>query len=285
MEPNEINKLENHELLNLMDRMSPSGAMQVLRTILIPEAGQFLDAVSSRPIGDEADEWMLSGIEAKNEAALSSAGLLNLFTRTQNFDGYAEARESCKKALAKLSSMKHWRKVANLPPRTVEFDVEFFFAEFMPWKYETALVEHQGTIADAAGRGDLAFFRRQYDRVKNNPDLKGAGFYNHMLVTYWLHGFFWLMPDKLACGVVVQRMTSLLDAAGAEGIGTQDKKMRKKLTCSSGATHEAQRKRFREAVKYLGLYQHPERPVIQIRELTRGEPNSACYVWKQGWPT
>ena len=58
-------------------------------------------------------------------------GLLELLNHTKNFSGYLEARESCKKALAKLPLMKQWRKVACLGPNTLEFDVEFFFADFM----------------------------------------------------------------------------------------------------------------------------------------------------------
>ena len=50
------------------------------------------------------------------------------------------------------------------------------------------------------------------------------------------------------------------------------------------ARHEKLRNRFRKAVKSLGLYQHPESPVVGTKKPNPGEPNSVCYDWKSGWP-
>jgi hypothetical protein len=143
---------------------------------------------------------------------------------------------------------------------------------------------NQGTVADAAGRGDLEFFKRLYNKVKNDQAKKAGGQYEHFLVMIWLHGFLWLMPDQLACRVVANRMSKLFEYAESEGLPARKTKEERKLDYATRAGHEAQRKRFREAVKSLELYQHPERPVVEIKVLAKGEPNSNCYVWKSGWP-
>lgn len=305
----DVSSLETHELMHLQQHMSTSGQLQLLRTILKPEASalaalMFADALPSDPL-----ELMMRGEERRNEASLAQCELLDLFRRTQKFDGYEEARELCKRALDKLSLLKHTKKLITLTPGTVEFDVEDFFFDFMPWKYKRALVMHQGTIADAAGRGDLEFFKRLYNKVKNDEAKKAGGQYEHFLATSWLHGFLWLMPDRLACREVASRLERLFEVGEKEGFearkSASDRKReytkkvsdyeKLKAACShpeeddkpqsaNRPQHEKLRNRFRQAVKSLGLYQHPESPIVEIRKPGEGEPNSSCYVWKSGWP-
>ncbi len=281
----DIHRLENHELSELRTRMSSSGHKQVLCTIYRPEAAELIEALLATPVTDDVAEWWMLGLEAKNKIVSQACDLLPVIERTRMFDGYQEARDSCKRALRTLPVLKSWIATAQSTPGTVEFDVEFFFADFMPWRYRRALIEHQGTIADAAGRGDLRFFKRLNDRVKNAHKAKAGGFYRHFLATSWLDGLFWLMPEKVACGVVADRLESVFKAADEQaGLVGRKNKLERKLTHSSVETHEAQRTRFREAVKSLGLFQHPEAPLIEVRPPIEGAHNSTCYVWKDGWP-
>ena len=279
-----IQNLENHELSSVMRRMSGSGQLQVLRTILIPEASKWAAQHMANALQPDPAEWMMLGVEGKGGAILAQYGLLDLFRQTQEFEGYQSARESCKKALGRLSMLKQSRNLNKLTPGTPEFDIEYFFLDFVPGNYQQSLIFHQGTIADAAGRGDLAFFKRLYNRVKNDETKKAGGQYEHFLVTTWLHGFLWLMPDRLACRVVIERMRRIIDGAKEAGLKTRKSEGELKLGYSTRAWHEAQRKRFCEAVKSLGLYQHPESPLIETKSVTEGEPNTSCYVWKAGWP-
>ena len=92
------------------------------------------------------------------------------------------------------------------------------------------------------------------------------------------------MPDRLACREVVMRMARFHKAAEDEGLEPRKAKGERKLDYTSATLHESQRKRFREAVKSLGLYRHPDRPVIDTRKRSENEPNARRYVWKEGWP-
>lgn len=304
-----IHNLENHEFLNVMRRMSGSGQLQLLRTTMKPEAFELARQMYAGAMKPDPIEWMMRGLEIKGEEILNNHGLLDLFRQTQKFEGFKEARESCKLALGKLSFLKQAQKLSGLTPGTPEFDIEFFFFDFSSWNYEQALKVHQGTIADAAGRGDLDFFKRLYNKVKNDQEKKAGGQYEYFLTMYWLHGFFWLMPERLACEEVASRMRQFFEAGEKEGFesrksasdGNQDYAKRvlewekckanlgdsgedNKPQSASTAQHEKQRNRFRKAVKSLGLYQHPESPVIGTKIPAAGEPNTSCYVWKKGWP-
>lgn len=309
MDSSNIQNIETGELMNIQRRMSSSGVLQLLRTTARPEvvalvSQHYADALKPDPI-----EWLMRGVEMTGEESLNNYGLLDLFRQTQKFEGYKEARESCKQALGKLSFLKQAQKLSGLTPGTPEFDMEYFFFNFMPWKYEQALIVHQGTIADAAGRGDLGFFKRLYNKVKNDQEKKAGGQYEHFLTTHWLHGFFWLMPEKLACEEVASRRRRLFEAGENEGLETRksasDRKQDHAKKCfewekikaplgdpdednkppfANEAQREKQRNRFRKAVKSLGLYQHPEAPVIGTKIPAAGEPNTSCFVWKKGWP-
>jgi hypothetical protein len=267
-----------------MLRMSSSGQLQLLRTTTSPEVYELLAQLYKNAPGVDVYERMMQGIEIKGEATLARYGLLELFRQTQKFAGYAEARESVKLALSKLSTLKHVRNLAKLTPGMVEFDVEYFFSDFLPWDYKQALIYHQGTVADAAGRGDLAFFKRLYNKVRNDQKLKSGGQYEHFLATCWLHGFLWLMPDKLACREAARRMERMINAAEREKLEGRKNKKERKLDYTTRAGHESQRKRFRQAVQSLRLFQHPDSPVIETRIPLPEEPNASCYVWKAGWP-
>jgi hypothetical protein len=308
MDASELRNLEPHQEMELMGRMSTSGQLQLYRTLYIPEVANLVEAHWANARNQDAAEFMVRGTEIKGEATLADYGLLGLFRRTQRFSEYPAARESCKRALTKLTTMQQARRLAGLSPATVEFDVEYFFFDFMPGRYEEALKFHQGTIADAAGRGDLAFFKRLYNKVKNDQDKKAGGQYEHFVTTFWLPGFLWLMPEKLACQVVANRMRRFFEAGEDAGLESRkhasDLKQEYETRVSGyekfkagvsdwfgmapqfadGSQHEKERVRFRKAVKSLGLYQHPESPVIGTRKPGPGELSSACYVWKNGWP-
>ena len=279
-----IHNLENHEFLSVMGRMSSSGQLQLLRTTMIPEASELAALLYRDALKLDPAEWLMRGMEIKNESTLAKYRLLDLFRQTQRFEEYGKARESTKQALTKLSLLKQARTLSALTPCTPEFDIEYFFLDFVPGSYSEALIYHQGTVADAAGRGDLDFFKRLYNKVKNDQGKKAGGQYEHFLATFWLHGFFWLMPDRLGCRELARRMGVFYEAAERKGLEGRKSKRERKLSYASGVWHESQRKRFREAVKSLSLYQHPESPLIEARIIAKGEPNTNCYVWKNGWP-
>ena len=218
MDLSNIQNIETSEMMNLMRRMSASGQLQLHRTTLRPEAVALITQLYANALKPDPFEWLMLGMEMKGEEILNNYGLLDLFRQTQKFEGYKEARKSCKRALGKLSFLKQARTLSGLTPGTPEFDMEYFFSDFMPWKYEQALIMHQGTIADAAGRGDLRFFKQLYDKVRNAEPNRAGGQYEYFLTTYWLPGFFWLMPDGLACEVVASRMKRLFEAGEKEGL-------------------------------------------------------------------
>jgi hypothetical protein len=126
---------------------------------------------------------------------------------------------------------------------------------------------------------------------------------------FWLHGFFWLMPEGFACEEVASQMRRLFEAGENEGFESRksasdrnqdyakrvldwkkvkaplgDPEEDNKPQSASKAQHEKQRNRFRKAVKSLKLYQHPESPVIGTKKPAAGEPNTSSYIWKNGWP-
>ncbi len=308
MDVSEISKLENHEYLNLTLKLSSSGYLQLLRTTMKPELATAVVELYAEARNLDAPELMMRGMEIQSEATLAGYGLLELFRRTQDFDGYSEARESCKQALKRLRMNKSAQRLFQLTPGTPDFDREYFFFDFVPGNYEEALRFHQGTIADAAGRGDLVFFKRLYDRVRNEPENKAGGQYPYFLTTIWLHGFLWLMPEKLACEEVAGRMRRLFEAGEKARLESRkhesDRKQEYETKVSAyeklkagekvwhewepqsaeGPQHEKERNRLRKAVKNLGLYQHPESPVVGTRKPSPGEPSSVCYIWKEGWP-
>jgi hypothetical protein len=175
----ELRSLENHELSLIMRQMSASGQQQLLRTILKPEAAEALSQIYATTVQPSGPELMMTGNERKMEVTLINCGLLGLFQQTQKFEGYAAARESCKRAMEKLSLLKQAKTLVALKPGTPEFDVELFFFDMTPGNYEKALILNQGTVADAAGRGDLEFFKRLYNKVKNDQAKKAGGQYEH----------------------------------------------------------------------------------------------------------
>jgi hypothetical protein len=309
MDSSKIQNIETSELMNITRRMSTSGILQLHRTTLRPEWVALFLQLYANALKPDPFEWMMRGIEIKSEESLNNYGLLDLFRQTQKFEAYKEARESCKLALGKLSFLKQAQKLSGLTPGTPEFDMEYFFFDFMPWNYDQALMIHQGTIADAAGRGDLGFFKRLYNKVKNDQGKKAGGQYEYFLTAHWLHGFYWLMPEGFACEEVARRMRRLFEAGENEGFETRksasegkqdydrsrsdwekfkatlgEPEEHTKPQSDNKAQHEKQRNRFRKAVRSLGLYQHPESPVIGTRKPATDEPNTSCYVWKNGWP-
>jgi hypothetical protein len=284
MDARTIQNLETHELMNLMLRTSSSGKLQLLRTTITPQAFHMVSQLYENALGPDPIEWMMHGLEMKAEIRLSKFGLLELFRKTQSFEGYHKARESVKQALNRLTLLKQAQRLFALTPGTPKFDEAYFFFDFTPGNYQETLVLHQGTVADAAGRGDLAFFKRLYNKVKNDQTKRAGGQYEHFLTTFWLHEFFWLMPDRLACREVARRMESLFAVAATEGLEGRKDKEKRKLTYATQTWHESQRKRFRQAVKSLELFQHPASPVTDTRTPTSDERSATRYVWKNGWP-
>lgn len=140
------------------------------------------------------------------------------FVRVRNLPQYADCETSV---------IEGWRKFTKnsvgVPPDqqrdqyAINYAVIFDSLKRRPEEGASLLKQYPGTVAEAASRGDVDFFKRLGRYLGKS---EGANYlqdfnYAHAVLVHWITGFLWLAPERVAAEYLASRFNRKIRSARA----------------------------------------------------------------------
>ena len=145
---------------------------------------------SSMPLFETFEEGNAWVLERECEWHVRKCGRWELFQNSQRVPGFKEAEASWKRASGEFLRREGYARVTSGP---INLD-EMFFCR-VGRDPSGALADYHQVVANAARRGDVAFFRRIASEIKRVARRKRRSTPVFQMLYNWLHGFLWLMPS------------------------------------------------------------------------------------------